>query len=180
MIWYGVLSAVVVMGLMAALNLKDGGSSASMGEMAKSMTVGQQIDLINAAITRCRNVYPVGSPSALASYPAQPSGSPPRLINATCPGAPSSANAIFSSTSGGFMPLPPDGFDSWEYYNDSAGARIVIRSNATIPSRTRQAICGHFNTKIAIGQGQADVTSTPMTITYWFRRTTVPVENRCI
>ncbi len=174
-----VLGIIVVMATLVVMTIDDDSSSSSI-EMAKVSQIPQQIDLISIAVERCRQVYPVGSPAALASWPAQPSGTPPLLNNTTCPGAPTGNNALFSIINGNPPVRVPDGWNNWEYYNDVNGARIVISTSVNLTDRQRNFLCKHFQNRFTSGTAQISTSTNPVTLTYWLRRTSLPAESLCV
>ncbi len=150
---------LIAIALLAALTLSFMGSSSQQTSSQsgfRTMTMlNNQISLIQSAVQECRIVYKKGDtsidisgggsdPNARRNYPIKPNSThyntatigptAGRLVkDIRCPGNPGGNDEnhvkIFGSTSGKFLPAPPDLFDDWEYYNGEDGVFFWTKTN---------------------------------------------------
>lgn len=129
--------------------------TSSQGAVRVQTEIESQIYTLRSAIQECVLSYRKGDrsidntasgsdPYARKNYPIKPNSThyssatiPPtagRLAqDIRCPGDPGGDDEnhvkIFGSTSGKYLPAPPDLFEDWEYYNGRDGVYFWIRTN---------------------------------------------------
>lgn len=168
-----IILAIACIATISGMMLK-GGSSQSTISVAQMQQTVNGADLINAAINRCRQVYPIGSPIAPASWP---NTAVDNLVSGlVCPGAPASDNLIFSLRQGFKAPPPPSGFGEWLYVRSGVGMYLRLVNNRALSVQEQEALCGFFERKYSVGQAIADI-SVPNNATltiFLMRYSTVP------
>lgn len=144
---------LIAVGLLAALTAAFMAPSSQQGQTQNAFKLvselGNQVNLIQAAIQECVLTYPGGDntintsgggsdPDAVAPYPIKPNSthltSPDanrQVKNLRCPGNPGNNPDhadIFAAATGKFLPPPPALFGDWQYYNGRDGVFVWIET----------------------------------------------------
>lgn len=150
---------LIAIALLAALTFTfmepSSQQTSSQGSVRTQTELESQIYTIRSAVQECVLSYRKGDsgidntssgsdPYARRNYPIKPNSThfssatiPPtagRLVkDIRCPGDPGGNDKnhvkIFGSTSGKFLPAPPDLFEDWEYYNGRDGVFFWTKTN---------------------------------------------------
>lgn len=155
-----ILIAIALLAALTMSFMEPSSQQTSSQNIFKAQTgLQSQIDVIRAGIQECVLSYPKGDgainttgggtdPGARDNYPinpdstyyatATPGRSGDRLVrNLRCPGNnPGGANVddhepVFASSTGKYLPPPPDMFDEWQYYNGSDGVFFWTETDKT-------------------------------------------------
>lgn len=150
-----ILIAIALLGALTLTFMEP--SSQQTSAQNSFRTVSQtksQIDTIRSAIVECKIAYRNGDksidvsssgsdPNARRNFPIKPNSdhyntatigpTAGRLVkDIRCPGDPGNSDEnhvkIFGSTSGKFLPAPPDLFEDWQYYNGLDGVFFWTRT----------------------------------------------------
>ncbi len=148
-----ILIAVALLAALTVAFMEPSSQQSQSQNIFKTTTaIKDQAAYIQAAIQECVLTYPAGDstidtsgggtdPDATAPYPIKPNSthltSPDadnKVKNLRCPGNPGDdANHadIFSGAAGKFLPVPPDLFGDWKYYNGRDGIFFWIETDKT-------------------------------------------------
>lgn len=152
---------LIAIALLAALTVTfmepSSQQTSSQGSFRASTAIKSQVSVIRSAIQECRIAYKKGDrsiditssgsdPDAQRNYPIKPNSShysaatigptADRFVkDVRCPGDPGNNNvnhlAIFSGSSGKFLPPAPDLFSEWKYYNGIDGVFVWLETDKT-------------------------------------------------
>ncbi len=151
---------LIAIALLAALTVTFMGSSSQQTSSQNSFRLitdlRSRIDIIRSAVQECVLSYPKGDltidndasgtdPYARRNFPIKPNSTHfngaaigpttgQLAADIRCPGNPGSDNnhaLIFKSTSGKFLPPPPEMFKPWQYYNGADGVYFWTRTEKT-------------------------------------------------
>ncbi len=150
---------LIAIALLAALTVTfmspSSQQTSSQNSFRTVSDIKSQVDIIISAIQECVLSYKKGDksidisgsgsdPNARRNFPIKPNSThystatigptAGRLVkDIRCPGNPGNNDEnhvhIFGSTSGKFLPAPPDLFDDWQYYNGTDGVFFWISTN---------------------------------------------------
>ena len=108
-----------------------------------------QANLIRQKITQCVVEYPEGD-NGTSFFKPYPAGTNVEVSTLECPGAPAGAKNLWTGKDGVFLPIPPKGFNSWRYTNDSNGVRISIQTtNVNAYGQIMQKVASKFSSSEA-------------------------------
>ncbi|MCD8562657.1 MAG: hypothetical protein LRY54_01010 [Alphaproteobacteria bacterium] len=142
-----ILIAIALLAALTVSFMRPSSQQTSSQSGFRTLTeVKNQIDMIRSAIQECVLRYPNGDQDAtdadaMKEYPLNPDStylmSPDTDILARhirCPGKNDGTNQenhqpIFASSTGKFLPPPPDLFGEWQYYNGTDGVFFWIETD---------------------------------------------------